>query len=141
MHTSLKLQTKISQPGKRQHLKHPIPVPIAFQPIGKTLTNKEWVKFCSQELLPKSQHYCERKGDGSISFLGEGSIDALIAFQKKFKNRFHFRMICSDEQNASRGIELIGPNHLIVEELRYKDDKHHTVTLCGPSAIQQFKAA
>ncbi len=119
---------------KRHHLKHPIPYPMEIKPIGKTLTLGEWEKFCKQHLPPKVQHNCERKIDGTVVFIGEGGLDALMSFQEKFKTRFHLRMICKTKNNAIEWLQLAQKRGLDIQELHYKNG-HSEIMLNDKSAI------
>ena len=99
-------EKKSSQFGERQHLKKPIPRPIVVKPIGKTLTEAEWNRFSKRSLNNKTTQYCIRKKDGTISFIGEGGINILGVFLDNFKERFHARLICSNEDLAKEVAQL-----------------------------------
>jgi hypothetical protein len=121
----------------RHHLKHPIPYPLEVIPIGKASTHEEWEKFCEKHLTPKEQLDCARKRDGTLNFIGEGGLDALVHFQEKFKDRFHLRMICANEAYAVEGLQLAKEKGLKIRELRYKDE-HVDVMLNDEKAIHQL---
>ena len=130
-------EKKSSQFGERQHLKKPIPRPIVVKPIGKTLTEAEWNRFSKRSLNNKTTQYCIRKKDGTISFIGEGGINILGVFLDNFKERFHARLICSNEDLAKEGLLLARKNGITIYEIHYKMG-NKDIWLNDPSSIEQL---
>ncbi len=120
---------------KRQHLKSPIPFPLEITPLGKTLTNGEWDHFCKDHLTSKDMECCQRRKNGKLLFLGEGGMDAVITFQKKFKDRFHLRMICANQKFAIEGIRLATQKALDIHEVHYKNGHRETLRLSDQRKI------
>ena len=112
----------------RHHIKHPIPYDMEVVPVGRTLTQMEWNKFCERNLNSKSLLHCVRTHDGTLLFLGEGGLNALIIFQEKYKDRFHLRMICANKTFADQGLKLASEKGVVIEELHYKNGHGMTKT-------------
>lgn len=130
-------EKKLSQFGERQHLKKPIPHPIVVKPIGKTLTEEEWNRFSKKLLNNKTAQYCNRKKDGTISFLGEGGISILGTFLDNFKERFHARLICTNVELAKEGLLLARKNGAAITEIHYKIG-NKDIWLTDPTGIEQL---
>ncbi len=113
---------------ERQHLQHPIPRPLEIRTTGKALTVYEWNKFYNN-LTDKLQESCEHKKDGTMLFLGEYGLDAAITLQniRKYKDRFHFIMTCSNESNAIYALQAANEVGLNVSEVHYKNNRHDKV--------------
>lgn len=121
-------EKKIAQVyNERQHLRHPIPLSLEVIPIGKTLTEFEWAKFC-KHLSSKEKQYCARKKNGTVVFIGEGGLDTLKLFHKKFNSRFHLRMICANESWAKDGLKLAAEKGINIQEVHYKN-QHSAMTM------------
>lgn len=128
-------EKKIAQVyDERHHLRHPIPPSLEVIPVGKTLTEFEWDKFC-KHLSPKEKQYCERKKNGTIVFIGEGGLDTLKCFHAKFNSRFHLRMICKSETWAKDGLKLAREKGINIQELHYKNARNAMTMLNDTNAI------
>lgn len=108
----------------RQHLQHPIPLQMEINPIGQVLTESEWEKF-TKKLSPKGLQYCQRKINGDMIFQGEGGLEPLKHFHKKYNNRFRFEMICDNLEHANAGRNLAEKMGIPIAETYYKDPNNH----------------
>ena len=113
----------------REHLKHPIPIPMEIIAIGKTLTENEWHNFCKRNIDTKALLNCTRNHNGTLSFIGGGSLDGLIKFQHKFGKRFHLKIICANKYTADLGLTIAKAKNLTLNEIQYKNDQGETITI------------
>ncbi len=125
--------------NSRQHLKHPIPLSLEVIPIGKTITEHEWEKFCNN-LNTKEKQDCERKKNGTVVFIGEGGLDALKHFQTKFNSRFHYRMVCASKPWAKDGLTLAVEKGIAIQELHYKNP-HNAMTMLNDQNTLKLQTA
>jgi hypothetical protein len=122
---------------KRHHLIHPVPYSLKIHPIGKTLTELEWHKFCKRLISPKLAQDCHRQRDGNIYFIGEGGLAAAEIFQHKFNSRFRMRLICDSKASASSALQLADNEGLKIEEVFFKNTLGEHVKLNNEAVIQR----
>lgn len=134
--TSLNFVAQIND--ERQHLKQTIPRTLLIQTIGNPLTEQEWKKFCMRHLIPKLQHCCERKHDGSIHFFGEFGLNAALILQHKFKGRFHFVLNCDSSENACRALFIARELDLKISEVHYKNSHNETIHVNDKEQIEKM---
>lgn len=125
---------------ERENLKHPIPRPMELSVVGKTLTQKEWTKFCASVKPKKLLHYCERKHDGSILFFGENGLDAAKMLHTKFKDRFHFALSCKNKILAMVSLGLCKERDIPVYEIKYQENNNTKCYVSNPE-VTHFASA
>lgn len=125
--------------NSRQHLRHPIPLSLEVIPIGKTITEHEWEKFCNH-LNAKEKQVCDRKKNGTVLFIGEGGLDALKHFQTKFNSRFHYRMVCRSKPWAKDGLTLAAEKGITIQELHYRNP-HNGMTMLNEQDTLKLQIA
>lgn len=129
MHHTLKTQTKILQPSKHNHAKHPTPSSFEIATVGKVMSLKEWNKFSKRYLYPKLEAHCHRKKDGSLGFTGDFGLDALLEFHKRYPNRFHFKITGSTKEQAVLAARFANRQGITFQELCYRDYTNKVISL------------